>query len=99
MLVGNPNGWDDLEQTAVKLAGSDLLASLYLVRHNVKRTAVVEVAQSVYYSVRLAVCRWHWWEQRGVAGSLSPPSRQTMLEPNKQVKWLLIHMKITSFSA
>ena len=51
MLVGNPNGWDDLEQTAVKLAGSDLLASLYLVRHNVKRTAVVLVAQSVYYTV------------------------------------------------
>ena len=51
MLVGNPNGWDDLEQTAVKLAGSDLLASLYLVRHNVKRTAVVLVAQSVHYTV------------------------------------------------
>ena len=41
MLVGNPNDWDDLEQTAVKLAGSDLLASVYFVRHSVKRTAVV----------------------------------------------------------
>ena len=38
---GNPNDWDDLEQTTVKLAGSDLLASVYFVRHNVKRTAVV----------------------------------------------------------
>ena len=50
-VVGNPNGWDDLEQTAVKLAGSDLLASLYFVRHSVKRTAVVQVAQSVYFTV------------------------------------------------